>query len=136
MNWKLAKFTVIDFSLSRIFLVSSNPGDKFEIQDDEDVDVLRRHDSHYRKSIIKPVDYFGKSRTAWWAVRDSIRSDSHPSYLCWQWYWWHRCVSDFIMMTDSRCWRLFCYVTNIFGLQHPSSASLWVILLNEKPRSN
>ena len=41
MNWKLAKFTVIDFSLSRIFLVSSNPGDEFEIQDDEDVDVLR-----------------------------------------------------------------------------------------------
>ena len=68
MNWKLAKFTVIDFSLSRIFLVSSNPDDEFEIQDDEDVedvDVLRRHDSHYRKSIIKPVDYFGKSRTAW-----------------------------------------------------------------------
>ena len=37
MNWKLAKFTVIDFSLSRIFLVSSNPGDELENQDDKDV---------------------------------------------------------------------------------------------------
>ena len=37
MNWKLAKFTVIDFSLSRIFLVSSNPSDELEIQDDKDV---------------------------------------------------------------------------------------------------
>ena len=68
MNWKWAKFTFIDFSLSRIvkdFLVGSNPGDEREVQDGKDVDFLERPDSRYQRWITKPVNHFGKSWKTW-----------------------------------------------------------------------
>ena len=72
----------------------------------------------------------------------------------WQWWWWHRYVGDFMMVTDLRCWWQNHYVgdffrcvgdflnvltrsptswishqhlklvTNTFGLEHPSPTSM------------
>ena len=72
----------------------------------------------------------------------------------WQWCWWHRYVGNFMMVTDLRCWlqnhyvgdffryvgdflnvlnrsptswighQHLKFVTNTFGLQHPSPTSM------------